>query len=339
MMTLAQIPASHWRSFLAIAGACFAVFASAVIFLLPGPRVLVRSAIDIGSHFVRGDTLAIYPAEPLAKRAQNVYVPLTLSAMSKVGTSTRTLSALQSSIIEPNQLSIVITTNVDANAEDAARKFQENLATLILDEEKSRVEVLREAMAAKAVATKPSDYEKQISTDREHIDRINKRMTEIEASRRDQQAELASLLQRQQSASQADEQTSVQARIRHLEDQLANEAAALTTLAIQQNSFVLALGGAEKLVQVLTEGAVERQLEQKSFSEPRVSLPPTAVLITPQWRRSGLLVVALVASLLIAFAAVAAISNLRAKNRGDWLAGNRLARSYRKVLFGSGVEL
>ena len=310
-MIFVQILATHWRSFLAIAGASFAAFALAVIFLLPGPRVLVRSSIDIGSYLLRGDASAIYPPDTLAKRTLNVYVPLTLSAMSKAGTSTRILGALQSSVVEASPLSIAIATTVDASAEDAARKFQESLATLILDGEKPRVEVLREAMAARAVAANPSDYAKQVSADREQIDRINKQMTEIETSRRDHEAELASLLQRQQSAGQGDEQASLQGRVRLLEDRLANQATALTTLVIQQNSFALALGRALELVHTLAEGAVERQLEQKSFSEPRVSLAPTAVLVTPQWRRSGLLVVALITSLLIAFGTIAAISNLR----------------------------
>jgi hypothetical protein len=315
MMTLAQTLASHWRSFLAIAGASFAALAFAVIFLLPGPRVLVRSSIDIGSYFLHGQETPIYSPDPLAKRTLNVYVPLTLSAMSKEGTSARILSALQSSIIEASQLSIVITTTVEANAEDAARQFQERLANLILSGERSRAEALRGAMAAGDRAKNLDNYEKQVSTAREQLDRINKRIAEIENSRRGQEAELASLLQRQQSTSQADEQAILTASIRKLQDQLANQAAALTALSIQQNSFVLALGATEGLIQELSEAAVEKQLEQKAFSEPRVSLPPTPALITPQWRRGGLLVVALVASLLIAFGAVATVANIQASNR------------------------
>jgi hypothetical protein len=223
MMTLAQILASHWRSFLAISDASFAAFAFAIILLLPGPRILVRSAIDIGSYFLRGEASPIYSPDALAKRTLNVYVPLTLSRTSREGTPTKIISALQSSIIEATQLSIVITTTVDAGDEDAARRFHEHVANLILSGEKSRVDVLRDAAAARATATNLGNYEKQLSTEREQIDRINKRIEEIENSRRDQKAELASMLPPQQSTSQADEQASLQARIRQLQDQLAKD--------------------------------------------------------------------------------------------------------------------
>ena len=315
MMTLAQILASHWRSFLAIAGALFAALAVAIIFLFPGPRVLVRSSIDIGSYFLRGQESPIYPADQLVKRTLNVYIPSTLSGMSKGGTSTKILNALQSSIVETTQLSIAIVTNVDATAEDAARQFQEQLTALIMREEKPRVDAVRARMTATDPATRLVNYEKQISSDREQIDRINKRIEEIENSRRDLGAELKDLLQRQQSASQADAQTSLQARIRWLQDQIANELTALTALSIQQSSFVLALGATVQVMQRMTEAADEIQLEQKSFSEPRLSLPPTAILITPQWRRTGRLAVALVLSMLIAFAVVTTIANMRAKER------------------------
>jgi hypothetical protein len=84
---------------------------------------------------------------------------------------------------------------------------------------------------------------------------------------------------------------------------------------IQQNSFLLALGAVEGLLQIQTESAVESRLEQKAFSEPHISLPPTAALVTPQWRRGGLLAVALVASLLIAFGVITAIYNIQASSR------------------------
>src|SRR5262249_37471881 len=147
----------------------------------------------------------LYPAEQLAKRTLDVYVPSTLSAMSKEGTSMRILRALQNSSIESNGLSIVIATTVDASAEDTAGKFQESLATLILNGEKSRAEPLGEAAAARTAMAKSPDYEKQIRTNQEQIDRIDERMGEIENSRREQEAELGSLLQRQQSSGQVNE--------------------------------------------------------------------------------------------------------------------------------------
>jgi hypothetical protein len=278
---------------------------------------LVRFSIDIGSYFLRGQESPIYPPDQLVKRTLNVYMPQTLSGMSKEGTSTRILNALQSSVVEATQLSIAIATTVDATAEDTARQFQEHLAALILREEKPRVGAVRARMTATAMdpATSLVNYEKQISSYREQIDRISERIAAIENNRRDLGAELKDLLQRQESASQANAQTSLQARIRWLQDQIANELTALTALSIQQNSFVLALQATVPVMERLTEAAKEIQLEQKSFSEPRLSLPPTTILITPQWRRTGLLAVALVVSLLIAFAVVTTIANIRAKDR------------------------
>jgi len=312
MMPLTQILASYWRSFFAIAAALFGTFALAIIFLLPGPRVLVRSSIDVGSYFLGGKETPIYSPDPLAKRTLNVYVPLTLSAITKEGASTTVLNALQSSIIEATQLSIVITTIVDATAEDTARQFQERLAELILRGEMPRVDALRARMTATDSATDLRNYEKQISENREQIDRISKRIAEIENSRRDLEAELKDLLQRQQSTG-PDAQPSLQSRTRWIQDQLANQLAALTALSIQQNSFVLALGATGELMQHLAQAADERQLDQESFTEPRVSLPPTPILITPQWRRTGLLAVALVVSMLIAFGVVTTIANGRAR--------------------------
>jgi hypothetical protein len=314
-MTLARILAPHWRSFVAIAGTLFGALALAIIFLLPGPQVLVRSSIDIGSYFLRGQETPIYSPDPLAKRTLQVYVPLTLSAMSQEGTPLKVLNALQSSVIEATQLSIAIATTVDATAEDSARQFQERLAELILRGEMPRADALRARMTATDNATNLSNYEKQISADMEQIDRVSKRIAEIENSRRDLEAELKDLLQRQQSTGQADAQTPLQTRIRWLQDQLANQLAALTALSIQQNSFVLALGATEELMQHLAQAADTRQLDQKSFIEPRVSLPPTPILTTPQWRRTGLLAVALVVSILTAFGLVTTIANMRTRDR------------------------
>src|ERR1700760_3512967 len=84
-MTLAPFLASQWRLFLAIAGASFVAFALAVIFLLPGPRVLIRSTIDVGSYFHLGDPSPIYAPDTLVRRTLDVYVPSTLSSMSKEG--------------------------------------------------------------------------------------------------------------------------------------------------------------------------------------------------------------------------------------------------------------
>jgi hypothetical protein len=235
--------------------------------------------------------------------------------MSKEGASTAVLNALQSSIIEANQLSIVIATAVDATAEDTARQFQERLAELILREEMPRVDALRMRMTATDNAKDLSNYERQISTNREQIDRVSKRIAEIENSRRDLEVELKDLLQRQQSTGQADTESPLQSRIRWIQDQLANQLAALTALSIQQSSFVLAVGAAEEFVQYLAQAADGRQFDQKTFTEPHVSLPPTTMLVTPQWRRTGLLAVALVVSILIAFGVVTTISNLPAKDR------------------------
>jgi hypothetical protein len=55
-----------------------------------------------------------------------------------------------------------------------------------------------------------------------------------------------------------------------LQDQLTNQAVALTALLIQQNSFLLALGTTEGLAEIQAESAVETRLEQQAFSEPRV---------------------------------------------------------------------
>jgi hypothetical protein len=306
-----QILWLYRRLFLGVMCLTFLALAIA-IFLLPKPRVTIRSSIEIGSTVINGNQVPLEQPEQVAKRIASVYAPPTLLTMAKKGTPPSVLSALQNSSAENIGPTIVVISAIDPRAENEAREFQEAVAAQIIKEQALPAQILREDTAVRiASATEASENFQQeikaISTDIEHINALSEG---LRAQIENQQANLTTLHQRVGAAQQPSEHPTPEAEIRELYEQALNQTSLLVTLTLERVHLTRNLARTHRQYQAQIEALANAQLEEKRFIETHVSLPPSLMPAATNSRRIDLLLIAAVVSILIAFGTVVLLHNM-----------------------------
>ncbi len=298
-----QIVWSHRRLFLGVMGATFLALAIGV-FILVKPHATVRSAIEIGSVIVNGKQEPFEPAEQVARRITGVYAPAVLLAMARKGTSPSILSALQDSSVDNIGSTLVVISSVDAAAEEQARDFQQAIADQIAKDLALRAQVLHGGLANQvALATRASGtLEKQIAADAAEIERIDTLSDDLRGQIENRRADLARY-PRTGTSERSEAET------RELQGALSNQTALLANLTLEHSRFTRDLASARGQHDVHDKTIADGQLAQTSFNDTQVSLPPSLMPASSKSRRLGLLFVALVASILVAFGTVVLVDN------------------------------
>jgi hypothetical protein len=296
----------HRRLFVAVMGLTFLALAL-VIFTRPERMlVTVRSSIEIGSAAIGEKQEPFESPELVARRITSIYGPATLLAMAKKGTSPSILSALQNPRVESIGRSVVVVNTIDPGAENEAKEFQEITADRIIKDLTPRARALRENIAAKiALATRASDnLEQQIKADANEIERVSALSDDLRSQLEKQRANLATLYQRSGTALQPSESTTVEAQIRELHEQISSQTTLIGSLTLERSHLTRELVAIRRQYEAQAKVIADAQLEQTSFSETHISLPPLLMPTTTISRRLSLLLVALAISILVAFGTV-----------------------------------
>src|SRR2546426_3175764 len=120
--TMLQIVWLYRRTFVSVMAITFVALAI-VIFSQP-KLATIRSSVEIGSAVINEKQEPIEPPELVAKLIPSLYAPAALLELASKGTSSLTLSALQSPSVENIGRFIVMTSTVEPNAENEAKEFQ-----------------------------------------------------------------------------------------------------------------------------------------------------------------------------------------------------------------------
>ena len=303
-----QIVWSHRRPFLWVVCVGFIALA-AVIFMLPTQQlVTVRSSVDIGVVNEKQDP--IEAPDQVVKRITGVYASTALQAMEKKGTPLSVLSALQGSSAEDIGRTVIMTSTIDARAESAATEFQQNIADQIIKGEAPRVQLLTEASAARVASAKQASdkLKQQIDAIVEEIGRLGMLRDDLRSGIESQRAALAALYQRSGTDLQSIDRSAAE-----LSEQIWGQTLLMSSLTLERSNLSRDLISMNDRYEALLKAFADAELQQKMFSESRVSLPPLAMPAAIISRRPRLLFIAFVVSILIAFGAVVLIHNVAEK--------------------------
>jgi len=314
MMTapILQIVWLHRRPFFFVMGLTFLALA-VVIFMLP-KRATVRSTIEIGSAVIGEKQEAFEPPENVARRILSVYGPAALFATAGKGTSPSILSALQNPSVESIGRTVVIVSTIDPSFENEAKEFQETIADLITKELASRTQALRESITARiSLAKRAADnLEQQIKADANEIDRISALSDDLQGQLQRQRASLGELYQRTGTALQPGEGTIVELHIREMQEQISRQMTLIGNLVLERFNVTSDLAKTRRHYEAQGRTIADTQFEQNSFSETRISLPPssTPASTAATSRRLSLLLVAFAISVLAGFGTVVLLHNI-----------------------------
>jgi hypothetical protein len=296
-------------TFLTVAGVTFVVLAAA-IFIFVQPRSLVRSAIEVGTFAINGREEPLESPELLARRIPAVYVPAAITALAKSGVQASTLGALQNSSAESIGQTVSIQSIVNPAAVAEAKEFQQKIVDQIVDEESKRSDVLREAAALRTVLWKQTsdEIERQIADYGKIIDRLSGLVPETENLLRARELERGAALQ-QRAAAQVEESDKATTNLEGLRKEIANHLELLSVLNEDRAQSTRDVTTLRARRNVLAANLVEAQAAARAFKGTRISLAPQAMPEPVGARRSSLLFIAAIASILIAFGAIAFLHN------------------------------
>ncbi|MDE5444678.1 hypothetical protein GWG65_25150 [Bradyrhizobium sp. CSA207] len=300
-------------TFLYVAGTTFVLLAAAT-FIFVNPRSLVRSAIEVGTFSFDGKEEPIESPEMLAKRIPAVYVPAALAIAEKNGAQRSTQDAFQNSSADSIGQTVSIQTVVDPAAAEQAKAFHQKIIDQIVGEEGKRSGFVREAAALRTVLLKQiSDgVDQQIADYGKMLDRLDGLLPEAEASLRARQLERGSEPQRATTHAEGDNKASPEFDGRRkeitgylqllgaLSEDRAQSSHDLTVLRARRDSLAFAL--------------LEAQIATRAFKSTRITLAPEVMPQPVGAKRFSLLVIAAVASILIAFGALAFLHSFVVKN-------------------------
>lgn len=250
----------------------------------------------------------------LAKRIPAVYVPAALAVLAKAGAQRSAQDAFQNSSADSIGQTVSIQTIVDPAAADEAKAIHQKIIDQILEEEGKRNDFVREAAALRTVLLKQiSDgVDQQIAAYGKLLDRLDGLFPETEGSLRARQLERGSEPQRAATQPEGDNKASPEFDGRRkeitgylqllgaLSEDRAQSTHDLTVLRDRHDSLALAL--------------LDAQIAAWAFKSTRIMLSPE---VTPQpvgAKRLSLLFIAAVASILIAFGAIAFLHGFVVKN-------------------------
>jgi hypothetical protein len=302
----------HRRLFLGVM--CLAFLALAIgVAMLPEPRAIVRSSIELGSAVVNGRQEPIQQPEEVAKRITEIYAPAVVLEMAKKGTSQSVLSAVQNSTAQSFGRNLVVISVIDLRGENEAKEFQEAIAARVIKEQAPRVQLLRDGTAMRiASATKASDeLDQQIKAITADIERISAFSDSLRGQIENQRANFPTLYQRAGAAQQSGERSTIEAEIRGLHEQISSQTTLLGTLTLERTHLTRDLASTRRQHEAQIKALGDAQFEQTSFNETRISLPPSLMpATTAPSRRRGLLCVALVISVLVGLGTVVLLHNV-----------------------------
>ncbi len=296
---------------------CLTLLALTVgVLMLPKPRIMVRSSIEIGSAITSEKPEPLELADHVVKQISSVYAPAALLSKAKDGTSPSVLSALKDLNVESAGPSVVLNSIVDPSAEDAAREFQETVAQQIIKRHATRTQALRQDISARIVlATQvSSNLEQQIGADTIEIDRIAALTDDVRGQIENQRENLATLNRHVGSEQQSAEPSGDQTQTRELQGQISRLTTLMGNLILEHSHLTRELAETHRQYETKTSELADAQFRLKMLSETRISLPPSLMPASSASRWPALLTVALVASILAAFGAVALLYNTTERN-------------------------
>jgi hypothetical protein len=298
----------HRRLFLGIM--CLTFLALAIgIFVLPRPRAIVRTSIEIG---VINETLQpLEPPEQVARRIPGVYAPAIILAMARKGTPPSILGALQNSTVENIGRSLIVLTAIDASAEKEAKEFQEAITDQIIKEEAPRAQMLRDEIAERIALTKKAADKLDRQTDfvATELERIRTLSDNLQGQIENQEATVAALRQRAETTQQPTDRSAIEDEIRKFQGQISNQVTLMGSLTLERSRLMRNLAMTNQAEEAQIRLLADAQLEQKLFAETRVSLAPSLMPVTASYRRTNLLFVAIAISILVAFGTVVLVHN------------------------------
>ncbi|QAU45939.1 hypothetical protein [Bradyrhizobium guangzhouense] len=298
-----------WVTFLSAAGITFFILATA-IFIFVQPRSLVRSAIEVGTVAVNGREEPLESPELLAKRIPAVYVPAAITALAKGGAPASTLGGLQTSSGESIGQTVSILSIVNSAMVTEAKKLQQNILDQIVDEESKRSDFLREAAALRTAMLKQTSdgLEEQIANYGKILDHLSGLVPEAESLLHARQLERGAALQKRAAAQVEDSNKA--ADIEGLRKEIASQLELLAVLSEDRTQSMRDVTRLRARRDVIAGNLVEAQIAARAFKVTRVTLVPEVMPEPVGTKRSSLLIIAAVASILLAFGAIAFLHNL-----------------------------
>lgn len=304
--TTAVLGALTWFrvAFLSVAGITFVLMAAA-IFVFVQPRSLVQSAIEIGTVSLNDKEEPIESPDLVAKRIQAVYVPAALATLGKSGAPQSTLAALQNSSADSIGQTVSIQTTIDPAAAEEAKAFHQKIIDQIVEEDGKRIDLVREAAAAQTVLLKQTSdaVDQQIADYGKMLDRLGGLLPKTEGSLRDREVERGTALQRAATQPGGDDKTS--AYIDGLRKEIAGHLQLLATLSEDRAQSTRNLTELRARHDTLAFALLDAQVTARTIKNTRVMLAPEVMPQPVGAKRLPLLFIAAVASILIAFGAIA----------------------------------
>ncbi|KRQ10127.1 hypothetical protein [Bradyrhizobium manausense] len=290
--------ASFRATFLAVAGTSF-VLSAAAIFLLVQPRSLIRSAVEVGTVLWNTKEEPVESPDLLAKRIQAVHVPAALTALGKSGVPQSTLAALQSSSADAVGQTLSIQSTVDPAIAEEAKAFQQKIIDRIIEEENKRIDLLREAAAARTVLLKQTSdgVDQQIADHEKRLSRLGELLLSAEGSLHDTEVKRA--------ATQPDGDNKTSANVDGVRAEITGRLELLTALnqdSTQSSRDLTVLRARHDTLALALLGA---QSAAKAIQNARVTLAPEVMPQPVGPKRLSLLFIAAIASILVAFGAIA----------------------------------
>ncbi len=308
-----QILWSHRRSFVVVMCLTFITLAF-LIFMRPN-GVTVRTSIDIGSAIVGGKQETFDITEGVARRISVIYGPVALLNMANKGTSKVILTALERPVLESIGRFVVIGSPIDPSFEKEAMEFQEAVAELVIKGIAARSYALRENNATRIVLTNKvaDNLEQQIRENQNEINRLGALIDDLRALFEKKQEALAALYQHSGTPLAAGDSTSLEARIRELQEQLSSQATLAANLTAERTSFYRDLAATRRLRDAQGSAIAEAQFEKNSFNDAHISQLATVSPVT-QTSRLVLLLLAFAVSVLAGFGTVVMAYNRGVRN-------------------------
>jgi hypothetical protein len=276
----------------------------------------VKSSIEIGSAIVGDKQEPFELPEYVAKRISNVLGPAALQSMAKDGTAPSVLNALLNTRVESIGRSIVVTNVVAAGLESEAKRFQEITANRLLKELAQRSHAVREAINVRVTLGKEAfdDLQRQIKMHEMEISRISTLINDSQTQLEKRLADLASLYERTKTAIQPADNSTIEAQIRELREQISSQSNLIGRLALDRSDLTRSLTATRHLLATQGKTIADAQFEQNSFNEPRISLPPSIMPAPASPIGPSLFLVALAMSILLSFGMVVLLHNARHKS-------------------------
>lgn len=296
--------ASFRMAFLSVAGITFVLLAAA-IFVFVQPRSLVRSAIEIGTFSLNNKEESIEPPDLLAKRIQAVYVPAALTTLANRGLPQSTLGALQNSSADSIGQTVSLQSTIDPAAAEDAKAFHQKIIERIVEEEGKRFDLVREAAAARTVLLKQTSeaVDQQIAAYEKMLDRLNDLLPRTEGSLRDTEAERAEKVQR--AASQPNQGNKATPNVEGVRGEITGRLELLTALTEDRTQSSRELTALRGRHDALAMALLDAQSAARATKNTRVTLAPEVMPQPVGPKRLPLLFIAAIASILIAFGAIA----------------------------------